>query len=185
MGRRPASFIVVALVCGMTAAASAAAPAWSTDRATSTVTMYATQQGEWFDGVFADFDATIEFDPANPADGRIVGIVRTNSIDTGDSQKDAYVRQYLEVDAFAEARFESTTIEANGDDFIARGQLTLVGRTRPAVLQFRFDTDETTDRARFFGEININRFEFDIASDIDTNRAGQLVTVQIELDLDR
>jgi polyisoprenoid-binding protein YceI len=179
------TFAGIALAGSLATVVSAAVPDWSTDRTTSTVTMYATQQGEWFDGVFADFDATIEFDPASPGDGRIEGIVRTNSIDTGDSQKDAYVRQYLEVDAFAEARFESTTIEANGDAFVARGELTLVGRTRPAVLQFRFTAGESADRANFFGEISIDRFEFDIASDIDTGRAGRVVTVQIELDLAR
>jgi polyisoprenoid-binding protein YceI len=178
----------LAIAIGLTLASltSAEPPAWTVAPDTSTVTMYATKQGDWFDGVFADFDATIAFDPASPATGTIAGVVRTDSIETGDSQNNAYVRQSLEVDAFPEARFESTSIEATPEALLARGELTLVGQTRPAVLQFRFESDESSpDRASFFGELNIDRFEFDIASDIDTGRAGRIVTVQIALDLRR
>ena len=164
----------------LVACSGAPAGEWATDAATSTVTMYATKQGVWFNGDFTDFTATIDFDPADPAAGSIVGVVATDSIDTEDEQNAAYIRQYLEVDLFPEARFESTSIVAIDDYFQATGDLTLRDVTKPVTLDFSFSTGDT---AHFSGQMVIDRFEFGIAPDVDPGWGGQEVTVQVELDL--
>lgn len=148
--------------------------------------MYATKQGDWFDGVFHEFTATIEFDPANPAAGSIVGIVQTESIDTGDDQNDNYIFGYLEVEQFPEASFESRSITATEDGFEAMGELTLKGITKPAVINFTFTPAEgDVSAARFWGAMTIDRFAHDIAADIDTSWAGKDVEVRIDLALRR
>jgi polyisoprenoid-binding protein YceI len=165
---------------GLAALSIAAASGWQMEAANSTVTMYATKQGEWFNGTFTDFSAEIDFDPAHPDAGRIVGVVQTNSIETGDPQNAGYVRQYLEVEEFPEARFESTSIEAVDDFFRATANLTLLNVTKPVTLDFAFGTGPD---AHFSGQMTIDRFEFGIAQDVDPSWGGKDVTVQVELDL--
>lgn len=171
------------------AAGNVRAAEWTPDAGASTVTMYASKQGTSFSGVFDRFSATIDFDLAAPAAGRIIGIVRTDSFRTDDSQNDTYVRGYLEVEAFPEARFESSSIEKTAEGFRASGELTLKGITRQATLDFAFTTDpaagDQATAARFQGLMTINRFDFDVAADVDTSWAGQDVTVAIDLILER
>jgi polyisoprenoid-binding protein YceI len=184
-----ASLLAAAAVpAGFAFGQNVAAAEWTVVPESSAVTMYATKQGMWIAGVFGEFSARIDFDPKNPASGRIIGVVATVSVDTQDAQNNAYVHGYLNVEEFPESRFESTTIEATADGFRATGQLDLSGHTNPVALDFTFKTGGQTstgsERAKLSGTMTINRFDFDIASDIDVNTAGQDVIVQVELDLD-
>ena len=148
--------------------------------------MYATKQGDWFEGVFREFTANVNFDPAHPEQGSVVGLVQTESIDTGDDQNDNYIFGYLEVEQFPEARFESKSIAATNDGFQASGELTLKGITKPAVINFTFNlADGEGSSARFWGAMTIDRFAHDIAADIDTGWAGKDVEVRIDLALHR
>jgi polyisoprenoid-binding protein YceI len=179
-GRTVVASGALAGIAGLAALSLAAASGWQMKAANSSVTMYATKQGEWFNGTFADFTAEIVFDPANPGAGSIVGVVQTNSIETEDPQNAAYVRQYLEVEAFPEARFESTAIVAIEDYFQATADLTLRGVTKPVTMDFAFSNGP---EAHFSGQMTIDRYEFGIAGDVDPSRSGRDVTVQVELDL--
>lgn len=183
MARRYGIGLLTFLACNLAAAAE-----WSTVPDTSTVTMYATKQGAPFSGVFKTFTAKIDFDPATPQSGKIVGVVSTDSIDTGDTQNDTYVRSYLNVAEFPEARFESTAIEATADYYRAVGNLTLAGKTHEAAIDFYFTVDDAAKpkaTAHFSGRMVVNRFDFDIAHEVDVNFAGRDVTVDVELDLRR
>jgi len=183
MARRCGIGLLTFLACGIVAASE-----WSTVPDTSSVTMYATKQGAPFSGVFKTFTAKIDFDPANPQSGRIVGTVETDSIETGDAQNDTYVRSYLNVKEFPEARFESTSIQVTDDYYRALGNLTLAGETHEVALDFYFTVDadaKPKPAAHFSGRMIVNRFDFDIASEIDVNAAGRDVTVDVELDLRR
>lgn len=176
------------LPAGSAIVESAAAAEWSVVPESSAVTMYATKQGMWITGVFEEFSARIDFDPENPGGGKIVGIVATASVDTKDAQNDAYVHGYLNVEEFPESRFESKSIEKTADGFRAVGELDLVGHRNPVGLDFTFTasagSSAESGRAKLIGTMTINRFDFDIASEIDVNTAGQDVIVQVELDLE-
>jgi polyisoprenoid-binding protein YceI len=188
MARVGATRCLVAWLAFSTMSAMAAEP-WAVVPESSSVTMFATTQGAWFNGVFESFTATIEFDAEDPASGSIAGVVRTDSFSTEDTQHNSYVRGYLDVGNYPEARFESTSIETTPDGYRATGDLTLTGITKPAALDFTFvagsESSLPAGHAAFTGWIVINRFDFDIATDVDTDRAGQDVTVQIELELRR
>lgn len=162
---------------------------WQVVPEASSVAMYATKQGEWFDGVFREFTALIDFDPANPESGRIEGVVQTGSIDTQDAQNDDYVTGYLDVEHFSEARFVSAAITATVDGFRASGALTLKGITHDAAIDFTFTLSEASSSAplsaRFWGAMTINRFDYDIAPEVDTGFSGQDVEVRIDLMLTR
>lgn len=167
----------------------AVAAEWETVPETSTVAMYATKQGAMFSGVFEEFTATIDFDTASPEAGRIAGIVNTASVDTQDSQNDTYVLGYLRVEEFPQARFESRSIQKTAEGYRASGELSLAGHEKPATMDFSFvpgsESSAPGISAKFTATMTINRFDFDIASDIDTIQAGRDVIVYIELNLKR
>jgi polyisoprenoid-binding protein YceI len=152
---------------------------------TSTVGFEAEQQGAKFNGKFNTFTATIDFDPASPGAGSIVGVVETESVDSRDYDRDGSLMEpdWFDIKNHPEARFESTSIEAAADgSFVAHGNLTLKGTTKPMDLTFSFDEDG--DTATFTGTVKVNRFDFKVGEGWnDEYMVGKDVEVKIDLDL--
>lgn len=177
--------ITIAGLIAVIASAPVQAAEWQLVEDSSTVRFIGVQEGSAFRGRFQNFVAEIDFDPANPADGKIIGVVKMDSAKTGDAERDATL---LEPDWFApeqhpESRFESDSIEQLDDGtFAAHGQLTIIGNTNPVTMTFEFDVDGTT--ARFSGSFDILRLDFGVGWDA-TNWIDNEVGVQVELDLQR
>ena len=174
--------LIFALVAGIPFA-SASASEWQVIEDSSTVRFIGVQEGSGFRGRFENFTAMIDFDPANPGDGKIIGIVMMDSAKTGDAERDATL---LEEDWFnpavhPDSRFESERIEKNDDgSFAAHGQLTIIGNSNPVTMEFEFDVDGST--AHFSGSFDILRLDFGVGWDA-TNWIDDEVGVQVELDL--
>jgi polyisoprenoid-binding protein YceI len=170
-------------------AAPAPAAEWAAVPESSTVTFSATQQGSMFSGKFEEFTATIDFDPANPSAGKIVGVVKTESANTRDSSRDTSLmeKDWFYVDKYPEARFESKTIEKTADGFRANGELTLKGATHPAVMDFTFTAGQDSSSpgmSKFAGKMKVDRFNYNIGEGWnDPSYVGQDVDVEIKLDL--
>jgi polyisoprenoid-binding protein YceI len=143
------------------------------------------QQGGKFNGKFKTFSATINFDPSAPGAGSIVGTVKTETVDTKDYDRDASLMEadWFDVSKYPEAKFESESIEAAGDGmFVAHGNLTLKGQTKPMDLMFSFD--QNGGSAKFMGTMAIDRFNFNVGQGWnDTYMVGKEVEVTINLDL--
>lgn len=175
-------FIASALVAVFFTAAADAAE-WQVEPDSSTVRFIGSQEGSAFRGRFRNFSATIDFDPANPSAGKIVGIVKMDSADTGDAERDATLleKDWFNPQNFMESRFESERIERLEDGtFAAHGQLTLIGVSKPVTLAFKFEVTEP--KAHFSGAFEIKRLDFGVGWDA-TNWIADNVAVQIELDL--
>ena len=177
--RRILAFVFVATI----PFAQAGAAEWQLVEDSSTVRFIGVQEGSGFRGRFENFTAMIDFDPANPGDGKIVGVVMMDSAKTGDAERDATL---LEEDWFnptvhPDSRFESESIEKMDDGtFAAHGQLTIIGNSNPVTMMFEFEVDGST--AHFSGSFDILRLDFGVGWDA-TNWIDDEVGVQIELDL--
>jgi polyisoprenoid-binding protein YceI len=160
---------------------------WNVAPDTSSVGFVGVQQGGKFNGKFKMFTATIEFDPASPASGSVAGTVETNSVDTRDYDRDASLVEsdWFAADKFPEAKFESQSIEKAADGtFVAHGNLTLKGKTKPIDMTFSFD--QQGDTATFNGKMSVSRFDFNVGEGWnDTYMVGKEVDVTIKLDLKR
>jgi len=162
---------------------SAEAAEWQLVKDSSTVRFIGVQEGSGFRGRFGNFSAMIDFDPANPAAGKIIGIVQMDSAKTGDEERDATLLEedWFDPENHPESRFESDSIEPLDDGtFAAHGQLTIIGNTQPVTMSFEFEVSETT--AKFSGSFDILRLDFGVGWDA-TNWIDDEVGVQIELDL--
>lgn len=171
-----------------TGAAAAGASQWNADHASSSVKFTAVQEGSKFTGTFGKFSAQISFDPAHPAQGSIVGVVETASVNTRDSDRDSQLPDpdWFDAKQFPEARFESKSIKAaDGGGYVADGELTLKGKTKPAQLHFTFKT-MGPDKAMFDGKMTVNRFDYNVGEGFaDPSFVGQDVDVAIMLSLSK
>lgn len=174
--------LFVALVAfGATSAAQAAE--WQLVEDSSTVRFFGVQEGSGFRGRFENFTATIDFDPANPADGKIIGVVKMDSAKTGDAERDATLLEpdWFDPENYPESHFESESIEALPDGtYAAHGQLTIIGNSNPVTMAFEFEVDGSS--AHFSGSFDILRLDFGVGWDA-TNWIDDDVGVQVELDL--
>ena len=171
-----------ALLAGA-AASTAGAAEWKLVEDSSNVRFIGVQEGSAFRGRFESFTAEIDFDPANPADGKIVGVVQMESVASGDAERDATLMEadWFDPDNHPESRFASERIEQLDDGtYAAHGQLTLVGVSQPVTMPFEFEVADST--AHFSGKFDIRRLDFGVGWDA-TNWIDDEVAVQVELDL--
>ena len=149
----------------------------------SNVRFIGVQEGSAFRGRFENFSAMINFDPGNPAAGKIVGVVKMESVASGDAERDATLMEedWFNPENHPESRFESERVEQLDDGtFAAHGQLTLVGVSQPVTMSFEFEVTDAT--AHFSGRFEIKRLDFGVGWDA-TNWIDDEVAVQVELDL--
>jgi polyisoprenoid-binding protein YceI len=161
-----------------------AAP-WTVVPETSSVGFVGTQQGTKFNGRFQTFTAVVNLDPADPTKGSIVGTVQLDSVNTRDHDRDASLldKDWFNAKEFPEAKFESQKIEKAADgSYVANGQLTLKGETKPIAMKFTLTGSGAA--AQFAGTMNINRFDFNVGEGWnDTSWVAQDVAIEVKLDL--
>ena len=170
------------LIAGLSTA-SAGTSEWQLVEDSSAVRFIGVQEGSGFRGRFENFTAMIDFDPANPAAGKIIGVVNMDSARTGDAERDATLLEedWFNPGKYPESRFESERIERLDDGtFVAHGQLTIIGNSQPVAMPFEFEVDGST--AHFSGSFDILRLDFGVGWDA-TNWIDDEVGVQVELDL--
>ena len=114
-------------------------------RIRATVRFIGVQEGSAFRGRFENFTAMINFDPGNPAAGKIIGVVKMDSAVSGDAERDATLLEedWFNPQNFPESRFESESVEQLDDGtFAAHGQLTIIGNSQPVTMSFEFEVSK-------------------------------------------
>lgn len=100
-------------------------------------------------GLFREFTGEFTFDPAKPAEAKVKLVVKTDSIDTNDQKRgdgkrsrDEHLRNpdFFNTKEFPTMTFESTKVETtDGKTGKLHGNLTLLGQTKPVVLDVTFN----------------------------------------------
>ena len=131
---------------------------------TATVNFTGTQEGTPFTGTFADVAVDIDLDPDAPEDGRIRAVIAPASASTADAERDRALptRDWFSTKAFPTATWESDSITRTSDGYLARGELTLKGVTRPADLPFALDVIGNTARAS--GTLTLQRQDYGVGA---------------------
>jgi polyisoprenoid-binding protein YceI len=100
-----------------------------------------------FTARFLDFDAKLTFDPAAPQTSKLKATVNTASIETDfptpevvDFNKELQQEAWLNTERFPTMTYSAESVEMTGADTgRILGQLTLLGVTKPVVLEARFN----------------------------------------------
>jgi polyisoprenoid-binding protein YceI len=164
------------------APAVAAATAWRVLPG-STLGFTATYQGEDFEGRFARFTPSIVFDPAHPESGRFDVAIQLASADTRNEERDEMLRGegFFNSGKTPAARYRASRFRAlGGGRFVAEGQLSLNGITRPVALAFSWSGGP---RPVLAGTATLKRLEFGVGTGewTDTELLPDTVRVKTRL----
>ncbi|MDB4969717.1 MAG: hypothetical protein JWN44_5406 [Myxococcales bacterium] len=142
-------------------------------------------------GRFTRWSGTMRFDEKNPSGSSLDVQIDTNSVDTSEAQRDTHLRSpdFLDVANHPHMTFKSTKVERAGDaTFKVKGDLTIRGVTRPAVLDVEYGGAMRdpwgNERAGFTAKATIDRKEFGITFNQVLDHGGLALGEQISIDID-
>lgn len=182
-------------LCSLTlAAAGLTAPAMAADYVIDTEGAHASIQFRishlgfsWLKGRFNDFTGTFNYDAENPEAAAIDVDIDPATIDSNHAERDQHLRSadFLDVETYPEAGFQSTAYSPNGDGTATlEGELTLRGVTRPVTIDVE-KIGEGEDpwggyRVGFTGETQFQLKDFGI--DYDLGPAAETVYLTLEVE---
>jgi cytochrome b561 len=158
------------------------ATAWTVDKAASSIAFTGNHAGKDFAGRFPDWDGHIWFDPNNLSGSKVVVLVRTGSVITGDATQEGSLREpeWFDPEAAPVARFEASNFRAlGGDRYEASGALFLKDRNAPVVLPFTLSI--TGDQAKASGTLELDRTALNMGmiSDPAAEWVSQMIGVSV------
>ena len=116
------------------AAQIAPAGTWAADPVHSSIVFSVKHMGvATFTGSFNEYAATL----VGGDEPKLAGSAKVESIVTQDENLNAHLLSpdFFDADRFPELRFESKSVERNGDELVVDGELTVRGETRPVELR--------------------------------------------------
>ena len=145
-------------------------------------------------GQFNRFSGEIRFDPADVPATSVLVEIDASSVWTGVEARDRHLRSpdFFDVDQFPVIRFESTSVEIAGSNFMkVHGELTVRNITRPILLHAAFFgpmlyQDETGSYTTmgFSATATVNREDFGMTWNNEFGPGNFMVGKHIELALD-
>lgn len=141
----------------------------------------AQQEGKMFTGEFGEFSGVINFDPASPETGFVSITVPLKSVDAGSNDRNSSLPEkvWFSTKAHPTAIYSSSDISADGEGFIANGNLTLKGVSVPLTLPFNLNVDG--DTAVMTSNVEMDRTKWKVgAAPWDTD---EWVSKTVKLDL--
>lgn len=157
---------LAALLLAAAPAFAAAPTAWTADPAKSTLEFQFIQAGAKTTGRFSKFIANVDFDPANPAAGKIDVAIDMGSADTRDKERDDTLktRELFDTSSFLRSTYVATQIAPKGNGFEAKGRLTLRGVSKDVPITFTFEpgTEAGAPVATMKGTATIQRLAFGV-----------------------
>ncbi len=164
------SLSLAVLALGTAPAVLAEAEKYQVDPAHSFIEFQISHLGVSFlQGRFNDLSGEFTYDPENPSASSVIATVKTATVDTNHAERDKHLRSddFLDVEQFPEARFESSGFEAQGDAATLQGNLTLHGVTKPITVSVEHvgagDDPWGGYRRGFVGRTTIKRSDFGIS----------------------
>ena len=172
----------LALAVLLAAAVPATAAQWSVVPGQSRIAFTATWLGKPVPGSFRRWSAAIDFDPAKPAAAKIAVDIDTASAVTGDKTVDGALpdADWFGSGRAAAARFVATSVAATGPGaYLARGTLTLKGRSVPVDLPFTLAIAGAT--AKMTGSLKLDRRA--LALGLTADAAGEYVAFAVPVQI--
>ena len=140
-------------------------------------------------GEFAELEGAIVID-GDPASSSVDVTIRTASFNSRDAGRDGHVKSpdLLDIEAFPTITFASTSIVADGSDWVVNGDLTIKGVTRSVQLETEFEGGITDpygmERIAFSAETEIDRTDFGLDFNAALETGGLIVGKAVKITLE-
>jgi polyisoprenoid-binding protein YceI len=175
-------FLTALVLSLSTPALAGPADPWTIDPVRSRIAFSVEQVGKIASGRIGAWTGTIVFDPSNLAAARIDIRMDMRTAATGAKDVDDMMRgrDFLDVANQPEARFVSSAVTSRGgDNYEARGKLTLRDVTRDASVLFWLKLNGNQATAN--GTLAIKRLDYGVGRNewASTNYVADLVTIEL------
>ena len=92
-------------------------------------------------GLFGDVTGTLQIDPANPSAAKVDVTIPIASVATSSQGLTDHLKtpDFFDIAKFETARFVSTSVKVDGQKALVKGDLTMLGVTKPVELETRFE----------------------------------------------
>lgn len=142
-------------------------------------------------GSFHELEGGGHLDQEDPSKSRVELTIKTDSIDTGNPDRDAHLRSndFFDMEKYPEIKFVTTEVEKVDDEnYKVTGDLTIKDVTKPVTVDFEF-TGAAVDpfgnqRVGFEGRTTINRKDWGVNWNAALEAGGVLVSDKVTLELD-
>lgn len=135
-------------------------------------------------GRFDSFNGEI-VTAANPLESTVTANIDPASINTGNGDRDAHVRNedFLDVEKFPTAGFRSSALRQDGDDYVLDGDFTLHGVTKPVSLAVELggftDNGQGGKLLGLTASTTLNRTDFGVGAE-----GGAVLGEKVKITLD-
>lgn len=145
-------------------------------------------------GMFRDVSGQYQIDKANPSNSRFQMVIRADSLDTNNAERDKHLRSedFFNVQQFPEITFDSTRCEfidtpESGKAFRLLGTLTIHGVPRQVPLTLRMFGEGTgangkDHRTGFHAQLEIKRSDFKMTNLLEKNLVGDAVGITVSFE---
>jgi polyisoprenoid-binding protein YceI len=142
-------------------------------------------------GSFNEFTGTVEVDAEKPEQSSAKLVIKVDSIDTRNADRDGHLRSndFLDLATYPEIVFASTGIQRTDDtSFKITGNLTIKGVTQSITIDFDYEGSSTdpfgNHRLGFEGSHAISRKDYGITWNAPLESGGVLVSDKITLEFE-
>lgn len=158
--------------------------AWVIDTKNSALEIEVTQLGTPIIGRFGTWSADVIFDPENLTTATIKAEVDVSSLTLGEVSERAISPEFLDTPTHPTATFTSSSVEQLGNNYIAKGKLSLAGIEQDFDITFTFD--EIDGMANVTGTAVLQRLDFGIGKTfIDDSSVGRSINLMIKIQAKR
>jgi len=145
-------------------------------------------------GMFRDVSGQYQIDKANPSNSRFQMVIRADSLDTNNAERDKHLRSedFFNVQQFPEITFDSTRCEFSdtpetGKAFRLLGTLTIHGVQRQVPIILRMFGEGTgangkDHRTGFHAQLEIKRSDFKMTNLLEKNLVGDAVGITVSFE---
>jgi polyisoprenoid-binding protein YceI len=142
-------------------------------------------------GRFMDYTGFIEMDPEAKTVKAIEADIKTASITTNHEKRDIHLKSpdFFNVEKYPAMTYRMTSVVKDGDRYVAKGNLTLLGVTKEIVLTGTFNGIQPKDlygmtRAGFSATGTLNRKDFSMVWNKVLDNGGFAVGDEVEITLE-
>ncbi|TYB79381.1 YceI family protein [Bizionia myxarmorum] len=126
-------------------------------------------------GTFTEMQGTFNFEEAAVENACFDICINAKTINTENNKRDTHLRSddFFAIENYPSICYKSDSVSKLKDGFSTTGNLTIHGVTKTVIIPFSYKNNV------FKGEIEINRFDYNIGDDYGSWRVGETASVII------
>jgi len=177
-------------VAGLTAAAMLSAETYVVDKNHSDASFRIRHFASKVRGRFADFEGTINADPAKPEASSVTFTIKTASIDTSQPDRDKHMKSadFFDVEKYPEITFKSSKMTPAGKDkYDVTGTLTMHGVSKEVTLPVTYlgtvKDPRGNERTSFEIDTKLNRKDFGMTWNRALDAGGFMLSDDVDVEI--